>query len=163
MKRPRVSIIVAHDQNRGIGKKNQLLWHIPEDLRRFKRLTTGQVIIMGQKTLESIGRALPKRTNIVLTHRIGFEPEGCLVAHSLEKALELATQHEPEEIFFIGGGQVYQQALSLADRLYLTIVEGKYDADTYFPDYSDFSQVISEEFHDNGQYRFKFKILERQH
>lgn len=162
LKRPRISIIAAVASNKAIGKNNQLLWHIPKDLRRFKKLTTSHVVIMGQKTFESIGQPLPKRINIVLTQKTDFQPEDCLIAHSLENALALATQHEPEEIFFIGGGQVYQQALPLADRLYLTVVEGEYEADTYFPDYSAFSKILSEKFFSDGQYRFSFKILERQ-
>lgn len=162
MRPPTISLIAAIGQNRELGKDNHLLWHIPKDLQRFRELTTGHVVIMGQKTFESIGQPLPKRINIVLTQKTDFQPAGCLIAHSLEKALSLAKQHEPEEIFFIGGGQVYQQALPMVNRIYLTVVEGEYEADTYFPDYSAFSKVLSEKFFSDSQYRFSFKILERQ-
>jgi len=145
----RVSIIVAMDKNRLIGGENKLLWNIPGELKRFKEITTGHPIIMGRKTHQSIGRVLPNRTNIIITRDPDYKVEGAIVVNSLEQAIKAAEnviateakQSEPPEIFVIGGGQIYQQALPLADRLYVTVVDGEYEGDTYFPDYSEFSHA----------------------
>jgi dihydrofolate reductase len=142
---PKISIICALAENRAIGKNNRLLWHIPEDLKRFQKLTRGHVVIMGRKTFESIGRALPERVNIVISRDLDFKPENCLVASSFEDALEKARQVEKDEIFIIGGGQVYNQAIGQTDKLYLTIVPGSYEADTFFPDYSVFKKITYRE------------------
>lgn len=144
---PIISIIVATSLNNAIGRNNQLLWHISEDLKYFKKVTSGHTIIMGRKTWESIGRPLPNRRNIVIS-RSQKAIEGAEVYSSLEEALKAARSKEVanknklsnEEIFIIGGGQIYKQALPIADKLYLTIVNKTIeDADTYFPDI-DFSQ-----------------------
>ncbi len=154
-------MIVAVDEARAIGKKNGLLWHIPEDLKHFKELTVGHTIIMGKNTYHSIGRALPNRNNIVLTGDAHFTAPGCFIAHSIDEALQIAQEHESEEIFVIGGANVYQQFLPKISRLYLTLVKGKYEADTFFPEYSEFQKVLSEEAHDNGTNQFTFFVLER--
>lgn len=169
--KPIISIICAIARDRAIGKNNRLLWNIPEDLQHFRTITAGHPVIMGENTFYSIGRPLPQRVNIVLTKKTDLTLPGCVVCHSMEEAIEKARQTEQEparnasdaggEIFIIGGGQVYQQAISFADKLYLTIVEGEYDADTYFPDYSDFKKVISEEARDNGKYKFTYLELTR--
>lgn len=126
-----VSIIAAMDRNRLIGNRNQLPWHLPADLAHFKRVTIGKPVIMGRKTFESIGRALPGRTNIVLTRDPDFEAENVLIARSLQRALELtAGEHE---VMIIGGSSIYELALPKADRLYLTHVDGSYQGDTWFP------------------------------
>jgi dihydrofolate reductase len=164
MAKPRISIISAISQNRAIGKKNKLLWHIGEDLRRFKALTEGHPVVMGRKTFESLGKALPNRTNIVVTRDKMFEIPGVVIARSLEEAIEVAKKENPPaggEIFIIGGGQIYEQAIKLADKLYLTIVEGEYEADTFFPDYSDFKKVIFEEKRESEGYKYEFLELER--
>jgi dihydrofolate reductase len=161
MAAPRLSLIVAVDEQRAIGKDNHLLWHIPEDLRRFKAITTGHVVVMGENTFRSIGRPLPHRTNIVMTLSEKADLPGCIIAHSVDEAIALGREREREEIFVIGGASIYQQFLPFADRLYLTRVAGKYAADTFFPDYSDFSVVVSEEPCDNGEYQFTFFVLER--
>src|SRR6478752_4215957 len=135
---PRVSIIVAIDEKRGIGKDNDILFKIPEDFKRMKELTTGHPIIMGRKTFESIGRLLPNRTNIIVTRDKGFKVDGAVVANSLEESLEKAKSVSgADEIFIFGGGQIFKDALekSLVDRLYLTLVKGDYGADTFFSDY----------------------------
>jgi dihydrofolate reductase len=142
MNDPKVSIIAALAENLAIGKNNRLLWRIPEDLKRFRRLTTGHAVVMGRKTFESIGRALPERKNIVISRDPDFKPENCLVASSFEDALEKAREIEKEEIFIIGGGQVYEQAIKQADKLYLTLVPGNYEADVFFPDYSSFRKIV---------------------
>lgn len=159
--RPKISIIAAIGKNRELGKKNKLLWHIPDDLPRFKKLTLGHPIVMGRKTFESIGRPLPNRTNIVVTRDSSYEVEGVVVVHSIEKAIEEAKKKDKEEIFVIGGGQIYEQALPFADRLYLTIVDAQAEADTYFPDYSEFKKIISEEKNESEDLRYSYLILEK--
>lgn len=160
--KPRLSLISAIAKNdRAIGKNNALLWHIPEDFRHFKTITTGHTVVMGENTFRSIGKPLPNRTNIILSLTPDFAPEGCLVVKSIEEALEMAKKCETEEIFIIGGASIYKQFIGLADRLYLTLVEGVYEADTYFPEYDAFTKVVSEESFDNGTYRFSFVTLER--
>lgn len=162
MKRPRISIISAiARKDRAIGKNNALLWYIPEDFKHFKDLTSGHAIIMGENTFKSIGRPLPNRTNIILSLTPDFAPEGCVVVTSIEEALVKAKEVEQEEIFIIGGASIYKQFISLADRLYLTLVEGEYVADTFFPEYSEFTRVVSEETLDNGAYQFSFVTLEK--
>ncbi|MFZ3032111.1 MAG: dihydrofolate reductase [Candidatus Moraniibacteriota bacterium] len=161
MNTPRLSMIVAVDETRAIGKDNRLLWNIPEDLKRFKELTTGHAVIMGENTYHSIGRPLPNRTNIIVTLNIELELPGCLVVHSIDEALERAKEKELEEVFVIGGASIYKQFLPLIERLYLTLVQGTHEADTFFPDYSDFKKVISEEKGNNGEYQYTYFILER--
>ena len=127
-----VSIIVAIAQNGTIGDKNSLLWHIKEDMRFFRTTTSGHAVVMGRKTFESLGsRPLPKRTNIVIT-RADRAFEGALTAHSLEEAIRLA--EGDEEIFIIGGAQIYREALRIADRMYITRVMHDYEGDTSFPE-----------------------------
>jgi dihydrofolate reductase len=161
MNRPRISVIAAVAKNRAIGKDNKLLWHIPEDLQHFKKITSGHPVIMGQKTFESLGKPLPNRTNIVLTDDKSFQAPNCLVVYSIDEAIKVASEKDQQEIFFIGGGSVYAQAIKIADKLYLTLVEGEYDADTFFPDYSDFKKVVLEESHESAGYKYKFLELER--
>ncbi|MDO8498188.1 MAG: dihydrofolate reductase [bacterium] len=163
MNSSKLSIIVAMGNNRAIGSSNGLLWHIPAELKRFKEITMGHPIIMGRKTHESIGKALPGRTNIVITQDKNFKAEGVEVVHSLEEALRLASSAPGNnEIFIIGGGQIYEQALSLADKLYLTLVEGDFpEADTFFPDYSDFKKLVSETLGEDAGFKFKFLELEK--
>ena len=158
---PKISIIAAIGKNRELGKDNKLLWHIPGDLPRFKKLTTGHPIIMGRKTFESIGRPLPNRINIVVTRDSNYNIEGVIVVHSIEKAIEEAKKKDKEEIFIIGGGQIYEQVLPFTDRLYLTVIDAQAEADTYFPDYSEFKKIISEETNESGGLKYSFLVLER--
>lgn len=130
-----VSLIAAQAKNRAIGKDGAIPWHIPEDLKRFKRLTMGKPIIMGRKTYESIGRALPGRSNIVVTRNPNFEAEGVTVTHSLLEATDFARTLNSEEFFVIGGQQLYAAALPDADRLYLTYVDIEVEGDTFFPEF----------------------------
>ena len=126
------SIIVAIADNHAIGKDNRLLWHIPEDLKRFKRITTGHTLIMGKNTFESLPvRPLPDRTSIVLSDIPGERIEGCIMAYSLEEAIEKCPE---DECFVIGGGMVYRQFLPIAEKLYITWVHQTFDADTFFPE-----------------------------
>jgi dihydrofolate reductase len=162
MNKPKISIISAiAAKDRAIGKDNQLLWHIPEDLKRFKAITKGHPIIMGQKTFESLGKPLPNRTNIILTFDKNYKAPGAIIVYSVDEALKEAKKVEKDEIFFIGGGQIYAQAVKFADKLYLTLVEGDYEADTFFPDYSDFKKVVYEEPRESDGYKYKFLEIEK--
>lgn len=125
-----ITIIAALGKNNEIGLNNDLLWRLPKDLKHFKALTTGNSIIMGRKTYESIGRALPNRTNIIITRNKAFEAKGCIVVNSLEKALEKC---DSTACFIIGGASIYEQAFPLADKLELTLVDFEGEADTFFP------------------------------
>ncbi len=160
MNKPLISIIAATGSNRELGKDNKLLCHIPQDFKRFKDLTLNHPVIMGRKTYESIGKALPNRINIIITRDNNYKLENCLVTHSLEEAIEIAKTKDNKEIFIIGGGQVYKQAINLADKLYLTIVKGSFDADTYFPDYSRFKKIVYRKEGQYNQYKYTFLVLE---
>jgi dihydrofolate reductase len=128
-----ISIIVAVSENGVIGKDNQLLWRLSDDLKQFKKLTTGHCIIMGRKTFESIGKPLPNRTSIIISRQKDFLVENCHVVNSLQKAVELANLlQQNQEIFIIGGGNVYEQALGISTKMYLTEVLTKIDGDTFF-------------------------------
>lgn len=162
MTKPRISIIVAHSRNMAIGKANALMWRLPEDLKRFKKLTTGHPIIMGRKTYQSIGKPLPGRTNIVVTRDINLEIPGCIVVYSVLEAIEKAKEFEQEEIFIIGGAEIYKEMLPLADRLYLTKVDTHVDGDAYFPEYSNiFIKKISEESGEYENLKYSYLILEK--
>jgi dihydrofolate reductase len=160
MNHPRVSIIAAVAKNRVIGNKNQLPWHIKEDLQRFKRLTEHHVVVMGKNTYRSIGRPLPRRTNIVISDE-AFEDEQIIIARSLDEALEKAKGIEPEEIFIIGGAMVYKETIHLADRLYLTEIDRAYEGDTFFPDYGGFTKIIEERKGEGEDPAYRFLTLER--
>jgi len=159
--KPKISIICAISENRAIGKDNKLLWHITNDLNRFKELTSGHVVLMGRNTFLSIGRSLPNRTNIIITQDKRYKAAGCIVCYSLEEAIETAKQYEEDEIFIIGGGQIYKQTIGLVDKLYLTVVESEFEADTFFPDYSAFKNVVFEKSEESDGYKYKFLELER--
>lgn len=160
---PTISIIAAIGKNRELGKDNKLLWHIPEDMKRFKELTHGHAVIMGRKTFESIGRPLPNRLNFIVSRDPNYTPNGvAIVCSSLEDALEKAKEREVNEIFIIGGGQIYKEALPLADKLYLTVVDAAFpDADTYFPEYDEFKKVTFEKEGSTKEYHYTFLELER--
>ncbi|TAK57193.1 dihydrofolate reductase [Patescibacteria group bacterium] len=139
--KPKISIVVALGKKiRAIGKGADLLWKISDDLKRFKMLTTGHPIIMGRKTFQSIGRALPNRTNIIVTRDVNFKAENCITAHSIEEALAEAKKVEQSEIFVIGGGEIYTQALPFVDKLYLTLVESDVEGNIFFPEYPEFTK-----------------------
>lgn len=129
-----VKLIVATDNKGGIGKDNQLLWHLPNDLKRFKFITNNLVVIMGRKTFESIGRVLPNRTNVVITRNKDLVFDGCVMCSSLEEAME---RYAAEDVFIIGGGEIYKQALPFADKVYLTKVDTELEADTFFPELNE--------------------------
>jgi len=138
-----ISLIVAASTNNAIGKNNQLLWHLPNDLKFFKNTTWGGVVIMGRKTIESVNKPLPGRTNIVITTKENWQSENVLVAHSLEDALKLATELSFKEIFIIGGGEIYKQSMAIAHRVYLTRVHTEIEGDTFFPEMGNEWELIS--------------------
>lgn len=166
----KISIIVALDEKRGIGKGNDLLFRIPQDFKRMQTLTTGHSIIMGRKTFESIGRVLPKRTNIIITRDPSYKVEGAIVVNSLEKAISEAKESlqntkyqipntDKDEIFIFGGGMLFKEAIEkgIVDRLYLTLVKGDFGADTFFPEYEKaFPTITFEEKNSEGEYTYTF-------
>lgn len=139
----RISIIVARAENGVIGYGNLMPWHLPEDLKHFKRITMGKPVIMGRRTMESIGRALPGRMNIVISRQAGLASDGFVVTPSLQAALRHAAESGAAEAMVIGGGQIYEQAIACADRLYVTEVHAKFHGDTRFemPDPKDWHEV----------------------
>jgi len=156
-----ISLIVAVGKNNAIGRNNQLLWDIPEDMAHFVRVTSGKTVIMGDKTFASIGKPLSNRKNIVVTLNKDFAAEGCEVRNDLFEVLN-EYKNSAEEVFVIGGGMIYKLSLPMVDKLYLTVVDDSpSDADTFFPDYSEFKNIVSKEDSDNGQYRFSFVELTR--
>lgn len=156
-----ISIIAVIGKNRELGKDNKLLWHIPGDLPRFKQLTSNHPVIMGKNTFHSIGRPLPNRTNIVVSKELPPQ-EGIRIARTLGEGLTIA-QRSPgnEEIFVIGGGSIYTQAIESADRLYLTVVDATAEADTFFPQYHQFTKVVYTEHQKNDGYNYTYITLEK--
>lgn len=160
----KISIIVARTINKVIGKDNQMPWHLPVDLAWFRQNTLGKPVIMGRKTYESIGRLLPKRPNIILS-RSGFTVEGAYAAQSLEQAVELAKNiANTEEIMIIGGGELFKQALPMAERLYLTEIQADIEGDTFFEFDEQNWELVEEkwsEIDENNPFRCHFMRLER--
>ena len=158
-----VSIIVAIGENHAIGKNNQLLWHMPNDLKHFKDITSGRTIIMGRKTFDSVGKPLPRRRNIVVTRQDIIIP-GCEVVKSIEDGLALCKNED--EVFIGGGAEIYKLAMHLTDRIYLTIIHKSFDADTFFPeiDKTEWKEVKREDFEpdEKNPLPYSFITLERQ-
>ena len=160
-----ISLIAAMNKKRVIGKNGSLPWKLPEDLRRFKRLTLEHPIIMGRKTFEAIGRPLPGRTNIVLTRDMSYQSPGCTVVHYQDEALARAENTKSDEVFIIGGAEIYAQFLPRADKMYLTFVEHDGEGDARFPEF-DADEWIETERIENKKdeahaYDYAFVILER--
>ncbi len=158
-----LTLIAAAGDNNELGKNNDLVWHLPDDFKRFKKLTSGHHILMGRKTFDSFPQPLPNRTHVVITRQENFKKPGIIVVHSLERAIEL-TKDDPQP-FVIGGGEIYKMAMDVADKIELTRVHGEFEADTFFPEI-DKSQwkLISEEFHEKDekhQYAFTYLTYER--
>ena len=157
-----VSIIVAIGENHAIGKNNQLLWHMPNDLKHFKDITSGRTIIMGRKTFDSVGKPLPRRRNIVVTRQDITIP-GCEVVKSVEDGLALCK--DEDEVFIGGGAEIYKLAMHLTDRIYLTIIHKSFDADTFFPeiDKTEWKEVKQEDFEpdEKNPLPYSFITLER--
>lgn len=161
MDKPIISIICAVASNRAIGKDNKLLWYIKKDFQHFKEKTLGHAILMGQRTYESIGKPLPGRTTVVVSDDLSFNPSGVVMARSIEEGLNKSRELESEEVFICGGASIYAQTIDMADKLYLTVVEGNFEADTFFPDYSKFNKIVSARDDFEGEYKLKFLELTR--
>ena len=160
-----VSAIVAVAQNNVIGINNGIPWYLPADLKYFKKTTLNHHIIMGRKSYESIGRPLPKRTNVIVTRDPFYIASNCLVVHSVEEGLKLALDNNDDEAFIIGGGEIYRQSMPFVDRLYLTEVDLEVEGAVYFPEI-DFSEwdLVFEEAHkpdEKNEMAYVFKVLER--
>jgi len=126
-----ITAVVAISENHVIGKDNKLLWYLPNDLKHFKEITTGHAVIMGRKTFDSVGKPLPRRRNIIVT-RQAINIEGCEVVHSVEAALALCA--DEQEVFIVGGAEIYKQSMHLTDRIYLTIIHKEFEGDSFFPE-----------------------------
>lgn len=156
------TIVVAISENHVIGKDNQLLWYMPSDLKHFKDITTGHTVIMGRKTFDSVGKPLPRRRNIIITRR-SITIEGCEVVNSIEEAFSLC-KDEPE-VFIVGGAEIYKQAMSITDRIYLTIIYKEFEGDSFFPEINKqaWKEVFREDHQpdDRNPLPYSFITLER--
>lgn len=160
-----ISIIAAIGNNNVIGINNSLPWNLPADLARFRQMTKGKTVIMGQRTFESIGKPLSERINIILSRDEKFSPEGCIVVQSVDQALNAARKTGAEEVMICGGVSVYNQFLPLADRMYLTLIEGNFQGDSYFPDfdYDDWKKIerVENEPDKDNPHKYVFVVLEK--
>ncbi len=158
-----ITMIAAAGSNNELGKDNDLVWHLTDDFKRFKQLTTGHHIIMGRKTFESFPKPLPNRTHIVITRNANYKKEGAVVVHSMQEALELS-KNDPQP-FIIGGGEIYNIGIEYADKIELTRVQGSFDADTFFPNISEEEWVLAnEEFHakdERHEFAFSYQTFIR--
>jgi dihydrofolate reductase len=143
-------LIAATSQNNALGKDNKIIWHLPDDFKRFKELTSGHHIIMGRKTFESFPKPLPNRTHVVITRQKNYNPEGCFVVNSIEKAFEICPK--TEDVFLIGGAEIYKLGLPFTDKIELTYINETFEADAFFPEI-DFSEwkLTNEEFHSKDE------------
>ena len=158
-----IIMIAAVAENNGLGKENQMIWHLPDDFKRFKKLTTGHYIIMGRKTFESFPKPLPNRTHVVITRQKDYHPEGCIVVHDIKEALDLVPK--AEDGFIIGGGEIYNLAMPLADKLEITHVDATFEADAFFPEIDLATwKLVAAEFHptdENHSWSFTYKTYLR--
>lgn len=158
-----ISLIAAMGRNRVIGKDNALPWKLPADMKRFREVTTGHAIIMGRATFESIGKALPNRLNIVMTRDMNYTAEGCRIVHSVEEALQAAEGND--EVMVIGGTSLFTQFLSLATRIYLTVIDHDFEGDALFPEFNvkEWRETEHHEYEpdEKNVYRYTFLTLER--
>ena len=158
-----ISFVLAAGRNDVIGKANGLPWHLPADLRYFKKVTLGHPIIMGRKTFDSVGKALPGRLNVVVTRSESFAPEGVIVLRSIEEALE--RDYACDEVFVVGGSEIFRQAMPRANRIYLTRIDHDFEGDTYFPKMNpDEWKLVSREAHEpdeKNKWPYAFEVWER--
>ncbi len=165
VEKPIISLVVAIDSKGGIGKNNKIPWYLPEDIKRFKDLTMGHPVIMGRKTFESIlstlKKPLPGRTNIVVTRNPDFNFDGVLVLNNIEDAIKKGKEIDSTEVFVAGGSQIFDEVADTADRLYLTVIEGDFDADTFFNKAELFKKVVYKEKKQEGNYSYTFLTLEK--
>lgn len=158
-----LTMIAAAAENNALGKENDLVWHLPDDFKRFKKLTSGHHIIMGRKTFESFPQPLPNRTHIIITRNKDYKAKGAVVVHSLERAIEIA--NGDSQPFIIGGGEIYKQALPYSDKIELTRVHSEFEADTFFPEIDENNwKLVKEEFHpadEKHEHAFTYLTYER--
>ena len=156
------SIIVAKADNNAIGKDNQLIWHMPADLKHFKNTTMGHHIIMGRKTFESQKRPLPGRTSIVITRDKNYKAEGCIIVHSLEDAFKIGEDNKQEEVFILGGAEIYKLAIPFTDKIYLTEIKSTFEADTFFPTFNmeEWEEIKRSEFPADEKNPYPYIFLE---
>ncbi len=158
-----LTIIAAAAENNALGKDNDLVWHLPDDFKRFKLLTSGHHIIMGRKTFESFPKLLPNRTHIIITRKTDYHPPNTIVVHSLEEAIRIAKLDE--QPFIIGGGEIYEMGMDMADRIELTRVHGEFEADTFFPEIDEREwELVREQYHakdERHDYSFTYLTYER--
>ena len=158
-----ITLIAAVAENNALGKHNQLLWHLPDDFKRFKTITTGHHIILGRKTFESFPKPLPNRTHVIITRQNDYTHEGCIIVDSLQKAIDLCPKNK--ELFIIGGGEIYKQSIDIADKLDITKVHHSFEADTFFPEIDmNKWKLTSAEFHpkdEKHQFDFTFETYLR--
>lgn len=151
-----INIIVATSKNRVIGNNNSLIWKLPADLKRFKQITTGNTVVMGRKTYESIGKPLPNRRNIIITRDTNYLVDNCEIVNSLEEALMLCNN----DCFIIGGGEIYKQSIDIADKIYLTLVQEDFEGDTYFPEIGkEWTKVFREDFEPDEKNAHKYSFI----
>lgn len=159
-----ITVIAAIATNNALGKDNDLIWHLPADLKRFKKVTTGHYIIMGRNTYESIGKPLPNRTTIIITRNKNYFKEGCLIANSLEQAIEMSK--EEAQVFIIGGAQIYKETIAkdLAQQLDITLVHKDFEADVYFPeiDFKIWKEVARENFKADEKNKLDYSFISYQ-
>ncbi|MGK0420394.1 MAG: dihydrofolate reductase [Polaribacter sp.] len=159
-----ITVIAAIAKNNALGKDNDLIWYLPADLKRFKKVTTGHYILMGRNTFESIGKPLPNRTTIIITRNKNYSKEGCLTAGSIEEAIELAK--EEAQLFIIGGAQIYKEIMAkdLADQLDITLVHSEFDADVYFPeiDAKVWKEAVREDFKADEKNDYDYSFISYQ-
>ena len=155
-----ISLIVAATSNNAIGKNNQLLWHLPNDMKFFKNTTWGMPVIMGRKTYEALGKPLPGRINIVISRQPQFNAEGIIVVQTIEEALQKAAETNCLESFIIGGGEIYRQSMEIANRIYMTRVHTELEGDTYFPeiDESKWGKVFNLDFPSDEKHAFSYSL-----
>lgn len=163
--RPLISAILAMGENRVIGKNNQLPWRLPADLKHFKAITSGHPILMGRKTYQSIGRPLPNRINIIMTRDAHFQAPGCTVVTSIDEAIVCASNNNSDEIFIIGGAEIYTQLMPVIDCIYLTVVHQTFDGDAFFPElatdeWKEVERTVHQADAENA-YAYSFIRLER--
>ncbi|MCL7764397.1 dihydrofolate reductase [Polaribacter sp. Z014] len=156
-----ITIIAAIAKNNALGKDNDLIWHLPADLKRFKKITTGHYILMGRNTFESIGKPLPNRTTIIITRNKNYFKDGCLIANSIEEAITLV--ENKDDVFIIGGAQIYKETLQkgLADQLDITLVHKEFEADVYFPeiDLKIWKETNREDFTADDKNKFDYSFV----
>lgn len=158
-----LTMIAAAAENNALGKDNDLVWHLPDDFKRFKRLTSGHHIIMGRKTFESFPKLLPDRTHVIITRKKDYKPKGTIVVNSMEEAIRVSKLDE--QAFIIGGGEIYKMGMEHAEKIELTRVHGEFDADTFFPEINKKKwEIVKDQFHDKDEkhdYTFTYLTYER--